>query len=249
MNALIISTTAIRQDAEGRYSLNDLHRAAGGERRHQPSDWMRLQQTQDLIAELGDPIPGIPGIFSRQGLGTYVVKELVYAYTMWISAQFHLRVIRAYDALQAPAVPQDFAAALRLAADQQDEIRRQREELLAQQPKVEFAEAVRNTVDAISISDMAKLLGTGQNRLFRLLRSDRILLEDNKPYQEYLDRGYFRLIEMPWRDDDGQTHVSFKTLVTGKGQVWLQRRYAQAASLAHAQALTCRPSGLAHATA
>lgn len=63
MNALIIATTAIRQDEEGRFSLNDLHRAAGGERRHQPSDWVRLQQTQDLIAELGDMIPGIPGIF------------------------------------------------------------------------------------------------------------------------------------------------------------------------------------------
>ncbi|WYX51224.1 KilA-N domain-containing protein [Achromobacter xylosoxidans] len=60
MNALIIATTAIRQDEEGRFSLNDLHRAAGGERRHQPSDWVRLQQTQDLIAELGDMIPGFP---------------------------------------------------------------------------------------------------------------------------------------------------------------------------------------------
>lgn len=238
MNALIIATTAIRQDEEGRFSLNDLHRAAGGERRHQPSDWVRLQQTQDLIAELGDPIPGIPGIFSRQGLGTYVAKELVYAYAMWISAAFHLRVIRAYDGMQLPAVPQDFAAALRLAADQQDQIHRQRQQLLEQQPKVEFAEAVRSTVDGISIRDMAKLLGTGQNRFFRQLRADRVLLEDNTPYQDYLDRGYFRLVEMPWRDEDGRVHISFKTLVTGKGQVWLQRRYAAPsnADLVHPQA-------------
>lgn len=254
MNALIISTTAIRQDAEGRFSLNDLHRAAGGEPRHQPANWLRLDHTValvELISNSSDlrncPLHVEAG---RYG-GSFVCKELVYAYAMWISPAFQLRVIRAFDALQAgaPAVPQDFAAALRLAADQQDEILRQREELNAQRPKVEFAEAVRSTVDAISISDMAKLLGTGQNRLFRQLRADHILLEDNKPYQEYLDRGYFRLIEMPWRDADQQVHVSFKTLVTGKGQVWLQRRYGVAATPTPSQALTCRPSRPSHATA
>lgn len=96
-HALTIASTAIRQDVEGRYCLNDLHRAAGGEKRHQPSDWLRLQQTKELIAEI--EIPGIPGIESRQGLGTFVCKELIYAYAMWISPAFHLKVIRAYDAM------------------------------------------------------------------------------------------------------------------------------------------------------
>lgn len=230
MNALIISTTAIRQDHEGRFSLNDLHRAAGAQSRHQPGKYLENQSSQELIAELQGEvgITGIPVIQSKQGLGTFVCKELVYAYAMWISPAFQLRVIRAFESLSlgAPEVPRDFAAALRLAADQQEEIQSQRRKLIEQQPKVEFAEAIRKTVDSISIADMAKLLGTGQNRLFRQLRADQVLLPDNKPYQEYLDRGYFRLVEMPWRDEEGSVHVSFKTLVTGKGQVWLQRKYA-----------------------
>ncbi|SMF94622.1 KilA-N domain-containing protein [Methylomagnum ishizawai] len=112
MANLIIADTRIHQDAEGRYSLNDLHKASGGKKKHQPSDWLRIQQTQDLIAELErehmdsaeNLIPGIPGIkpieskAGRYG-GTFVVKELVYSYAMWISPAFHLKVIRAYDAL------------------------------------------------------------------------------------------------------------------------------------------------------
>jgi phage antirepressor YoqD-like protein len=124
MNALVIADVAIRRDDRGRYCLNDLHRAAGGEKRHQPSDWLRLKYTADLIEHVKSEIPGNPGIASIQGLGTFVSKELVYAYAMWISPAFHLQVIRAYDAMVASRpqespfpIPPTYSAALRLAAD------------------------------------------------------------------------------------------------------------------------------------
>ncbi len=121
MNELTISGVSVRQDEQGRFCLNDLHRAAGEEKRHQPSDWLRIQQTQELIIEV--EIPGIPGIVSKQGLGTFAVKELVYAYAMWISPKFHLQVIRAYDSgqqKQTTALPNfgDPAIAARAWADE-----------------------------------------------------------------------------------------------------------------------------------
>ena len=60
MTALIIANTQIRQDAAGRYCLNDLHQASGGAKRHQPGDWLRLKQTQELVSEIKS-VPGIPG--------------------------------------------------------------------------------------------------------------------------------------------------------------------------------------------
>lgn len=88
----------IHTDAEGRYSLNDFHQASGGEKRHGPSYWLETDQAKGLIDEL--LITGFPVIkkTGRYG-GTYACKELVYAYAMWISAPFQLKVIRAFDAL------------------------------------------------------------------------------------------------------------------------------------------------------
>lgn len=108
MSALTIAGTGIRTDAAGRYCLNDLHRAAGGAPRHQPAFWLRNAQTQALIEEIENSAnlqtsvsTGIPAVSTSEGRGggTYVCKELVYAYAMWISPAFHVQVIRAYDAL------------------------------------------------------------------------------------------------------------------------------------------------------
>ena len=101
-NPLVIADTSIRQDAEGRYCLNDLHHASGSESKHQPAFFMRRKETIDLINEIKNsansqslPVLQIEG---RNG-GTFACKELVYSYAMWISPSFHLKVIRAYDSL------------------------------------------------------------------------------------------------------------------------------------------------------
>lgn len=105
MNSLTIANSKIRQ-LGGLYSLNDLHQAAGGEAKHKPANFMRLDTTQALVAEIqvSDMSLAEKTIHGGNNRGTYVVKELVYAYAMWISAKFHLQVIRAFDALQTGAV-------------------------------------------------------------------------------------------------------------------------------------------------
>ena len=94
MNAIIsVAETPIRQ-LNGLYSLNDLHRAAGGLEKHKPANWLRSQQAIDLIELLKSEQLEI--IKSKQRLGTFVCKELVVHYGMWISPEFSLQVIRAF---------------------------------------------------------------------------------------------------------------------------------------------------------
>ncbi|EKO3444195.1 KilA-N domain-containing protein [Vibrio fluvialis] len=86
----------------GLYSLNDLHKASGGAKKHQPHQFLRNDQTRDLISEIDRSANSRIAYEAYRGgkhQGTWVCKELVYAYAMWISARFHLQVIRAFDAI------------------------------------------------------------------------------------------------------------------------------------------------------
>lgn len=97
---LVIDQVQIRRDAEGRYCLNDLHRASAMGAGKAPSEWKKNKSTDALIEELEKQTREIPPV-TVEGChgGTFVAKELVYAYAMWVSPAFHLKVINAYDAL------------------------------------------------------------------------------------------------------------------------------------------------------
>lgn len=97
MNISILNTK-INQDKKGLFCINDIHKASGGENKHKPSYWLSNQKTKELIDEIISD-GGIPTSVVKGGVkqGTYVCKELVYAYAMWINAKFHLHVIRTFD--------------------------------------------------------------------------------------------------------------------------------------------------------
>lgn len=107
--ALTIGGTAVRQVGD-LYSLNDMHRASGGDAAKRPGEFMRNKQTQDLVQEIENA--GISAFESRKGRngGTYACKELGIAYAAWISAKFHLKVIRVFLAVTAPKAAEPVSA-------------------------------------------------------------------------------------------------------------------------------------------
>ena len=116
-------------------------------------------------------------------------------------------------------IPSTFSEALLLASKQAEQIEKQNALLLEQKPKVEFFEAVTNSKSAIDMGQVAKVLDKdiGRNKLFEILRNKKILQKDNIPFQTYIDRGYFRVIEVKYTKPDGSTNISLKTLVYQKG--------------------------------
>lgn len=105
------------------------------------------------------------------------------------------------------------------------EIAAQNDYIKVLEPKADFYDAVAGSKDAISISDAAKVLGIkniGQNKLFEILREQRILDRENKPYQKYIDSGYFRTVEQKF-SKHGETNIYIKTLVFQRGLDFIRK--------------------------
>lgn len=111
--------------------------------------------------------------------------------------------------------PELMAMAL-IEADQT--IKNQALQIEAMKPAAQFYADVTGSRDAISIGEAAKIIGMGygQNQLFELLRNYGVLMPNNQPYQSYIDRGWFRVVEQKY-EAKGETRISIKTLVYQKG--------------------------------
>ena len=100
----------------------------------------------------------------------------------------------------------------------------------AMKPKAAFYDTVADSTMTISIAEAAKALNImGRNKLFQFLREHKILMKDNLPYQKYIDRGYFRVIEQAYTKPpkgEGQEErpmVNLKTVVYQKGLDFIRK--------------------------
>ena len=245
MNTLSILDHSIHI-TDGLYSLNDLHKAAGGENKHRPKYFLENQQTVNLIKEIEQ---GRNSAFEEKS-DTYVKPvNMVHGgvnpgtYAAWISPKFHLAVIQAFLAQQMQPVLPDFtnpAEAARAWADQHEKRAKLACEKAAleyqtqalnnlieiDKPKVEFYEQVTGSSATVSMATVAKVLnvpGYGRNRLFAFLREKKVLNRQNAPFQRYVDLGWFRQVETKFQKPDGETCINVKTVVFQRGVDGIRR--------------------------
>jgi len=100
----------------------------------------------------------------------------------------------------------------------------QAKQIEEQKPKADFHDAVTEAVNAQSVQEIAKVLGMGPNKLFNFLRGQGLLMRNNLPYQQYINAGFFRVEETQYSDALGVSRISARTLITGKGLVFIQKR-------------------------
>ena len=140
-------------------------------------------------------------------------------YDMLVESYFRVR--------QAFAVPQTMAEALRLAADQAEQLEKQQKQLEEARPKVLFADAVSASKDSILVHELAKIIkqngvDTGQQRLFKWLRQNGYLMRardgENLPTQRAMELGLFEIHKVTIQVPDRDPKVRSTTKVTPKGQ-------------------------------
>lgn len=172
---------------------------------------------------------------SHEGAGArpvdvYIVgKRDSYVIVAQLSPEFTARLVDRWQELESQQIPKTLPEALRLAADLAERNAALENKIEVDAPKVKFAMAVRRMEGACKIGDFGKVIGIGRNTLFARMRADEILMADNMPYQRYIDLDYFVVIEQtPYTDREGRAHPSFTTMVTCKGQVWLEKKYRKA---------------------
>jgi hypothetical protein len=114
INAPVIAGVEINTDEHGRFSLNALHKASGGEAKNGPSHWLANQKTQDLVQELKTQTTENP-VVKKEGRngGTFAHEILAVEYAGWVSPAFRIKVNQAFidsrkgEAFHAQPVSQD----------------------------------------------------------------------------------------------------------------------------------------------
>jgi phage antirepressor YoqD-like protein len=89
-------------------------------------------------------------------------------------------------------------------------------------PKAEFTNIAMQSKDVLSMNYAAKVLklGYGDKTLYKKLREMGILMENNVPYQKYIQQGYFIVDERPICIG-ADIRIELTTRVTQNGMVWL----------------------------
>ena len=157
-----------------------------------------------------------------------LIKRDTYVVVAQLSPEFTARLVDRWQELenqQLPQIPQTLSEALRLAADQAEQIERQNLLLEQQRPKVEFVQKYVEVGTTKSLRETAKILKMPERTMIDCLVGDGLLFRQSGnllPYQKYHAKGLFDV--KTGTTEHGHNYT--QTRVTSKGIEYIASRYA-----------------------
>lgn len=157
-----------------------------------------------------------------------LIKRDTYVVVAQLSPEFTARLVDRWQELenkQMPQIPQTLSEALRLAADQAEQIERQNLLLEQQRPKVEFVQRYVEAGTTKSLRETAKILRVPERAMIDCLVGDGLLFRQSGnllPYQKYHAKGLFDV--KTGTTEHGHNYT--QTRVTSKGIEYIASRYA-----------------------
>lgn len=157
-----------------------------------------------------------------------LIKRDSYVVVAQLSPEFTARLVDRWQELenkQMPQIPQTLSEALRLAADQAEQIERQNLLLEQQRPKVEFVQRYVEVGTTKSLRETAKILRVPERAMIDCLVGDGLLFRQSGnllPYQKYHAKGLFDV--KTGITEHGHNYT--QTRVTSKGIEYIASRYA-----------------------
>ena len=195
-----------------------------------------LRTVETLAARRVITLPQFEEVSSEgpgpRAIGQYRIgKRDSYVVVAQLSPEFTARLVDRWQELEAQAValavPQSFADALRLAADQQDVIAAQAEQLAAAAPAVEFVERYADSTGTKGFRQVAKLLNAKENDFREFLLDAKILYRlggELTPHAHHIDAGRF-CVKAGTAQVSGHTYNAAR--FTPKGVTWIAGEWAK----------------------
>lgn len=164
----------------------------------------------------------------RAQIEFYLDKELTTTLVSGYSITMRHSIVRRWQELeQQHKLPETFAQALQLAADQQLQIESLATKIKGDRPKVVFANKWMDSPETHSLTQAAKLIDLPPKYLIEMMAKDKIIFKRCEgsgwePYQRRIDQGLMILKPV----EHGKN--TFKQAkVTGKGLIFLNKRYGE----------------------
>jgi phage antirepressor YoqD-like protein len=189
-----------------------------------------LADARKMLAEIGsaEKSANLPDAYGRPQPVILLDKEQTLCLVSGYSAQMRMAIIRRWQELEAlrhPAIPQTFAEALRLAADQQETIQQQAAQIEAARPAVEFAERHASAGNLLSLRSAAKALRFPEQAFISALIRDKFLFRDpSGRLMPFADKQHGGLFDVVTGEANGHAYVQAK--ITPAGMQKMADRYA-----------------------